>query len=160
MRTGVTTGELARVAGVSTDTLRHYESKGVIAPPPRAANGYRLYPPETLPRVQLIRRALGIGFTLEELAPLLRSRDRGGAPCAEVRQLAARKLGEVEERLGELIALRDTLVDTLKVWDARLTSTPAGKRARLLESLQPNVRNGATRPAAFSTSTKRKEPKR
>jgi DNA-binding transcriptional MerR regulator len=92
---GYTPAQLARAAGVSTDTLRHYESRSLIPTPPRAANGYRTYPADTLARVQLIRRALAIGFTIDELARVLRSRDRGEVPCAGVRDLAARKIGEV-----------------------------------------------------------------
>ena len=97
-------GELARAAGVSTDTLRHYERKGVLARPRRSRNGYREYPPEALERVLLVRRALGVGFTLAELARILRVRDRGGAPCREVRELAAAKLAGVEEQLRALAA--------------------------------------------------------
>src|ERR1700754_1035172 len=54
----VRAGELARAAGVSTDTLRHYERKGVLQKPRRSANGYREYPPDALARVLLVRRAL------------------------------------------------------------------------------------------------------
>ncbi len=54
----VRAGELARATGVSTDTLRHYERKGVLGRPRRSANGYREYPPEALERVLLVRRAL------------------------------------------------------------------------------------------------------
>jgi DNA-binding transcriptional MerR regulator len=64
----VRAGALARAAGVSTDTLRHYERKGVLGAPRRSANGYREYPPESLERVRLIRRALCFGLTLDELA--------------------------------------------------------------------------------------------
>lgn len=128
-------GELAKSAGVSTDTLRHYERKGVLARPRRTANGYRQYPPEALGRVLLVRRALAFGFTLDELARLLSARDRGGAPCRQVRSLAAAKLVEVEGRLAELIVLRDELRTTLEGWDARLAKTLDGDRASLLESL-------------------------
>jgi len=128
-------GSLAREAGVSTDTLRHYERKGVLPKPRRSPNGYREYPPEALARVLLVRRALVFGFTLDELARVLRARDRGGSPCREVRALAASKLAGVEARLGELAALRDELRATLDEWDARLSKTGKGVRANLLESL-------------------------
>ncbi len=85
-------GELARAANVSTDTLRHYERKGVLTKPRRSRNGYREYPPEALARVRLVRRALGVGFTLDELAQILKEREKGGAPCRAVRTLAAGKL--------------------------------------------------------------------
>jgi DNA-binding transcriptional MerR regulator len=59
-------GELAQLAGVSPDTLRHYERKGLLAAPHRSPNGYREYPASALDRVRLIRRALAVGFTLSD----------------------------------------------------------------------------------------------
>jgi DNA-binding transcriptional MerR regulator len=154
-------GELARRAGVSPDTLRHYEVKGVIQRPPRQANGYRSYPIETLGRVQVVRRALTIGFTLDELAKILCVRERGGVPCRKVRDLAAGKLAVIEARLQELRALRDELQSTLKDWDARLAKTPSHRPSHLLERL--NI-SEAARPAGrapFSTTaTKKKRGKK
>jgi DNA-binding transcriptional MerR regulator len=148
-------GELARLAGVSTDTLRHYERKGVLPAPQRAPNGYRRYPPEALARVRLVRRALGVGFTLAELATILRARERGRAPCREVRALAARKLAQVEARLEELLALREELRQTLGDWDARLTRVADGERAGLLEALTTrNSAVAAPRKRLFSTNGK------
>lgn len=128
-------GELARSAGVSTDTLRHYERKGVLPRPRRSGNGYREYPRDALRRVLLVRRALAVGFTLDELARLLKARERGAAPCREVRALAVSKLAAVEERLRELALLRDELRATLDDWDLRLERAKGGERAGLLESL-------------------------
>jgi MerR family mercuric resistance operon transcriptional regulator len=151
-----TAGELARAASVSTDTLRHYERKGVIGRPLRGANGYRQYPPATLNRVRLVRRALGIGFTLDELAAILKLRERGGTPCREVRRLAGEKLATMEERLQELMELRDELRATLKEWDARLAKTAKGNRAGLLETLPPRAPRRNQSAAKFSTNNKRK----
>jgi DNA-binding transcriptional MerR regulator len=128
-------GELARACGVSTDTLRHYERVGVLARPHRTRAGYRQYPAEALARVKLVRRALSLGFSLSELARILRTRERGGAPCREVRALAAEKLVEVERQLSDLTALRDHLRRLLVEWDERLGATPEGMRAGLLEAL-------------------------
>jgi DNA-binding transcriptional MerR regulator len=155
-------GELARQAGVSADTVRHYERKGVIARPPRGANGYRKYPEETVARVRLIRGALGLGFTLDDLAGVLRIRDRGGVPCGRVRALAAAKLEEVEARLRELVSLRNDLRSALRTWDMELAKTPAGKRAGLLDALPARKPAGAKRSAPFSTNQNkpRKQTKR
>jgi DNA-binding transcriptional MerR regulator len=128
-------GELAELAGVSTDTLRHYERKGVLARPLRKANDYRQYPVTAPHQVRLIRRALAVGFTLDELATVLGVRARGGAPCAEVRALAAAKLSDVETRLREMVELRNELGAVLKDWDARLKHRAPGQLAYLLESL-------------------------
>lgn len=67
-------GELAKAAGISTDTLRHYERKGVLPRPRRSRNGYREYPKEALERVGMIRQALAVGFTLDELSAVFKIR--------------------------------------------------------------------------------------
>ena len=82
-----------------------------------------------------MRRALALGFTLAELARILRVKDRGGAPCREVRALAAGKLEQVEQQLQDLAVLRDHLRGLLADWDNKLKGTPEGKRAHLLEML-------------------------
>jgi len=128
-------GELARQTGVSTDTLRHYERMGVLPPPRRLDNSYREYPPQALDRVMLVRRALTMGFTLSELARILKERDRGGAPCRQVRALAVEKLAQLERQIADAQLLRDQLRSTLKAWDKRLSSTPRGQPARLLDTL-------------------------
>ena len=128
-------GELAELAGVSTDTLRHYERMGLIPRPPRSANGYRHYPVETSDRVRLVQRALAVGFSLEELSRILGQRDNGKAPCREVRALAQAKLTDLERRLAELESLRRELKTILEDWDLRLAQTEPGGRANLLISL-------------------------
>ena len=128
-------GELAKLAGVSADTLHHYDKMGVLPAPVRLDNGYREYPAAALDRVLLIRRALGLGFTLGELAPLLAARDTGKTPCKEVRSLAVKKLREVEQRLKALTLLRDQLRELVASWGTRLADTPEGTQARLLDNL-------------------------
>lgn len=131
----IASGELARLAGVSPDTLRHYERVGVLQKPARSENNYRAYPESALPRVLLVRRALAFGFSLAELAIVLKERERGAPPCRKVRALAAEKLASTEIRLLELTRLRDDLRKLLETWDQKLESAPEGSPARLLESL-------------------------
>jgi len=122
----LSSGELAGLAGVSRDTLRHYERKGVLPRPRRGQNAYRRYPPEALQRVQLVRRALSVGFTLDELARVLKVRDVGGAPCEEVRKLAAQKLLNVQDQLRELTALRDDLQKNTERLGCAISSSSRG----------------------------------
>jgi DNA-binding transcriptional MerR regulator len=131
----LSSGQLARLCGISTDTLRHYERVGVLPRVPRTRSGYRQYPPEAQVRVMAVRRALALGFSLAELARIFRVRERGGAPCREVRRMAEGKLAEIEKRLAEMSALRDELRGLLEDWDKRLEATPEGTQARLLERL-------------------------
>jgi len=135
-------GELAKLAGVSSDTLRLYERKGLLPEPGRTPSGHRRYSPEALDRVRLVRAALGIGFTLDELSAILQERERGGAPCHQVRELAAEKLASLERRLGALVELRDRLKAVLKDWDRALARRPSSAPARLLEDLSDAVRPG------------------
>jgi DNA-binding transcriptional MerR regulator len=113
--------ELARLAGVSTDTLRYYERRGLLPTAPRSPSGYRLFPPKALARVQLIRSALSIGFWVNDLAGIFR-------------ELAVEKLLALEARLHELRSWRRTLRDTLAGWDSVLAKTPRHKQARLLKA--------------------------
>jgi len=126
---------MAAASGVSTDTLRHYERLGLLPNVQRTRAGYRQYAPEMLERVLLIQRALLIGFTLKDLAAALRQRERGGAPCRRVRTLVGDRLTDLERRLSELTELRDEMRALVREWDERLSETPAGSQARLLDML-------------------------
>jgi len=131
----LTPAALAELTGVSTDTLRHYERKGLLARPPRTDAGHRRYPAAAADRVRLIRRALVIGFSLAELARVLRQRERGGAPCREVRALVGTRRAALDRQIDELLVLRRDLDRLLAEWDRRLDATPPGHRANLLETL-------------------------
>jgi DNA-binding transcriptional MerR regulator len=129
-------GEIARQAGVSPDTIRHYERVGVLPHAPRTMAGYRRFSGHTIERVRLIRRALAIGFSLAELARILRVKDAGGIPCESVRTLARKKLQSLKEQIADLIRLRRQMQGVLRSWDRKLARAPQGKRAGLLESLK------------------------
>ena len=149
---------LARLTGVSTDTLRHYERLGLLPGTARTRAGYRRYQPETADRVRLIQRALAIGFSLKELAQVLGACQKGTPPCAHVRSLVGERLTALERRLEQLIDLRDELRVLIRDWDARLASTPPGQRARLLDMLEGRTLRNVGRPfraggaGAFSRS--------
>ena len=135
-------GQLARLAGVSSDTLRHYERLKLLAQPYRSPNGYRDYSPESLQRVQLIRSALKLGFSLPELQAILRVRDHGEAPCEKVRELAKSKRRQVVQQIADLIVLRNNLDRILRAWNDRLRRTAKGQPARLLENLPHDLGGG------------------
>ncbi|HEV3075817.1 MAG TPA: heavy metal-responsive transcriptional regulator [Thermoanaerobaculia bacterium] len=132
---GLRSGELARLAGVSKDTLRFYERRGLLEPPRRTSNNYRLFPGEAVERLRWIRSALAMGFTVEELCQITGARSRGQFPCHEVRSLAAAKLAIIEQRLREMKSFRDALRGLLADWAERLEATAPGQPARLLDDL-------------------------
>jgi DNA-binding transcriptional MerR regulator len=130
-------GQLARQTGVSTDTLRHYERLGLLPLPQRTAGNYREYPPTSPQRVELIRRALTIGFSLPELKTILAVRDKGGAPCRHVRDLLRSKIHNLDEQIRNLVSLRAEMNRLSGEWDKRLRQTKPGQVARLLENVPP-----------------------
>src|SRR6516225_2058259 len=153
-------GELARLAGVSSDTLRYYERQRLLPDVPRSASGYRLFPPEALARVRLIRGALSIGFSVRELAAIFGERDRGGAPCSRVRTLAADKLATLEAQLRDLQLWRRELKTTLAEWDRLLRKTPRGQRAGLLEAFvatHPTHQGRSSRVTALAGGNHQRE---
>ena len=150
-------GELARLAGVSPDTLRYYERCHLLPSVPRSAAGFRVFPPETLVRVRMIRSALSIGFSVAELSDIFRERNSGGAPCHRVRHLAAQKLAALEATLRELQSCRRELHKTLAEWDRLLAQTPHGKQARLLETFAATRPQSRTRRSPFGVLARGKE---
>ena len=128
-------GELARLSGVSPDTIRFYERKGLIVRPQRSQSGYRKFPVETLARVRMIRSALAVGFTIAELSNIFQIRDRGGNPCHKVQQLAKVKLKQIEDQMKALLRARKDLKGCVAEWENVLAHTGTETRARLLERL-------------------------
>jgi MerR family transcriptional regulator, Zn(II)-responsive regulator of zntA len=126
---------VADATGVSTDTLRHYERLGLLPETVRTRAGYRRYQPNAIDRVRLIQRALVVGFSLRELAAVLRRRESGEPPCRRVRALVGERLDGLDVRIEELTTLRDEMRLLLRDWDDRLAGTPPGQRARLLDML-------------------------
>jgi MerR family copper efflux transcriptional regulator len=149
-KTFLRSGELARLVGISVDTLRHYERVGVLRVPFRTEGNYRLYPRDAVDRVRLVRHALSIGFSLPELAKILGMRDKGGAPCRQVKALLENKLLQVDRQLEELKTLRGQLKMLVKDWHDRLEQTPDGQPARLLETLSPLSKKGKLNAAKNS----------
>lgn len=129
--------------GISPDTLRHYERMKLLPVPRRSPGNYRLYPRETADRVRLIRNALAIGFSLPELAKILKVRDAGGAPCRQVKGLLEEKVQHMNARIRDLAAMRDYLTTVLADWDKQLAHAK-GKPARLLETLVLPARSSET----------------
>lgn len=105
----LTIGELATRAGVNIQTVRYYERRGLMPKPARARSGYRQYRPEAADRLRFIRRAQGLGFSLEEIAELLALRVRHASACATVEARAREKISIVDRKIGELRRMKDTL---------------------------------------------------
>lgn len=128
-------GELARLTGVSPDTLRHYERIGILPPSQRTDSGYRIFPPTAVKRVQLAQRALQLGLSLKELSEILRIRDHGGVPCHRVLNVTEQKLSSLGQQIRELQQTQRYMRKLVREWRGKVENTPKGTRAMLLESL-------------------------
>jgi len=142
-------GALAKAAGVSPDTIRHYERIGVLPRASRTESGYRVYPASALERVLVVQRALRIGFTLAELAEVLKARDAGGAPCRRVYQLAQEKLKGIEADIEALKLTRRYVQKVLADWERRTQRAGPGQQSHLLYSLSDAVKNAGTPSSQF-----------
>lgn len=108
----LTVGKLGLRTGVTSDTVRFYERAGLLGIAQRSASGYRLYGAADVDRVRFIRRARDLGFSLEEVAQLLALSDGQGAP--HIRELAEKRLSEMDRRLEEITRVREALLTLLE----------------------------------------------
>lgn len=104
-----TIGELSRRTGVKVETIRYYESSGIMPDPPRSAGGYRKYRVEHLNRLRFIRRCRQLGFSMADIQGLLGLVDERGYTCAEVRTLTLAHADTVKDKIRDLKRLEKTL---------------------------------------------------
>src|SRR5262245_31315418 len=102
-------GQLAQRAGVGVETVRCYEREGLLEAPARRASGYREYGEGVVSRLQFIRRAKELGFTLREIKELLALSADPGATRADVRARARAKVADIEERVRDLLRIKAAL---------------------------------------------------
>ena len=115
-------GETAREAGVSVDTVRYYERRGLLPSPKRRQSGYRQYLDDSVTRIRFIKHAQELGFSLDEIADLLSLKLDPRAACGDVKRKAESKIAEIDGKIEMLRRMKDAL--------GSLTKTCAeGKRA-------------------------------
>ncbi len=103
-------GELSKLAETNNETLRFYESKGLLEEPRRSDAGYRLYTKSDVQRVQFIMRARRMGFSLKEIDELLSMRvTKEESTCGEVKDLAEKKLVAIDGKIAELNRMKGAL---------------------------------------------------
>lgn len=111
MAESLTIGRLAASGGVHVETVRYYQRRGLLPEPERPPGGTRRYGDADLSRLQFIRRAQAMGFSLDEIAELLKL--QGQRACARTQALTEHKLVDVRQRLQELRRLEQDLVQLI-----------------------------------------------
>ena len=120
MASELTIGRVAKLAGVNVETIRYYQRRRLLAEPDRPHMGYRRYPADIVKHIRFIKRAQALGFTLEEIAELLRLEE--ARACAETRALAAHKMRLIDRKLTGLAAMRKALAALVQQCDMKQPS--------------------------------------
>jgi MerR family mercuric resistance operon transcriptional regulator len=111
MTESMTIGNLAKAAGVNVETIRYYQRIGLVDEPDKPPQGYRRYPASIIDRIQFIKRAQDLGFTLNEITDLLSLNDGN---CEEARAIAEHKLEGIHRRIEDLTAMQSELTRLVK----------------------------------------------
>jgi len=117
--------ELASLTGVSAKAIRFYEAAGVLPPPERGANGYRLYTADAVEMLRFIKQAQGLGLTLAEIKEIVAIRQGGRPPCSHVDRLLREKAAELDRKLSDLVMLRRRIRQSLAAWGRRSVRSAA-----------------------------------
>ena len=110
-------GEVARDSGIGIEALRFYERSGLLGRPGRTESGYRVYDAAVLKRLDFIKRAQVLGFSLSEIKRIIADKQAGKSPCLEVRDIVRHRLEELDERMKEMRRYRRELGGALAKWE-------------------------------------------
>ncbi len=110
-------GEVAKHSGIGIEALRFYERGGLLGRPGRTESGYRVYDAVVLKRLDFIKRAQVLGFSLSEIKRIIADKQAGKSPCLEVRDIVRHRLEELDERMKEMRRYRRELGGALTKWE-------------------------------------------
>lgn len=136
-RLSYTISALAHDANVTIETIRFYQRKGLLLTPPKPLGGIRRYDHGALARLRFIRAAQRLGFTLDEVAQLLKLED--GMHCDEARQIAEQRLSDISQRIADLQCMASTLAEVIVCCE----SPAKDIRCPLINSLQLSANRAA-----------------
>jgi MerR family copper efflux transcriptional regulator len=141
--TALKIGEVSKLSGIGIEALRFYEKSGLLERPSRTESGYRLYDAGVLERLDFIKRAQVLGFSLDEIKRIISEKRAGQSPCAEVREIVRQRLQELDERMKEMRRYRNELAKALSEWDA--AGDIAGHICGLIEGTEMESRMSASK---------------
>jgi MerR family transcriptional regulator, copper efflux regulator len=151
-------GEVSRESGVGIEALRFYEKQGLLNHATRTRSGYRLYGEEVLERLEFIKRAQVLGFSLAEIAHIIKEKESGKNPCFEVREIVRARLEDLDERIKEMRRYRKDLATALAEWDK--AREKEGEVCGLIEGTA--VSHGLPKPQRWKREQRaaRRQPRR
>lgn len=145
-------GEVAKLSGIGIEALRFYERSGLLGRPGRTQSGYRVYDTAVLQRLDFIKRAQVLGFSLDEIKRIIADKQAGRSPCREVREIVRHRLEELDERMKEMRRYRRELGAALAQWEE--TGELDGHVCGLIEGTE--IEHSNPTPRGLSKNKKRK----
>jgi DNA-binding transcriptional MerR regulator len=122
-KSGIQIGRLSEQTGLSVDAIRFYEKQRLLERPPRTEGGFRLFTAKDLERIQFIRRARQLGFSLSEIRDLLVLQRDEGETCSHMRVLLQAKVVTVRNKIRELGVLEEQLTKSLRKCERKLKAS-------------------------------------
>lgn len=102
-------GQVAKKSRVGVETVRFYESEGLIALPKRSASGYRQYSESIVEQIQFILHAKKLGFSLKEVRELIKLKRAPNARCKSIKMTASAKIADIQVKIDALEQMKTTL---------------------------------------------------
>jgi len=134
----MTVADISRLSGVTPHAVRYYARLGLLSPGRNPANGYRQFDRQDLARLRFIRQAQHLGFSLEEIADILKESGHGRSPCPRVREILQGRIEDNRKRLEELQDLQQRMERALAHWSDMPDGMPDGHSVcHLIESESP-----------------------
>ena len=124
MRSGIQIGRVSEQTGLSVDAIRFYEKQRLLERPPRTEGGFRLFSADDIQRIQFIRRAQHLGFSLLEIRELLVLQRDEGEACSHVRDVLRAKVSAVRDKIRQLGILEEQLAKSLRKCERKLRAAP------------------------------------
>lgn len=128
-------GKIAKSSNVRIDTIRYYETNGLIPKPKRSESGYRLFSENTVDRIHFIKKAQTLGFTLKEIKELLSLKANSKKSCSSVKVKAQVKMKEIKEKITVLENIYHSLNQLMKQCDSTLPIS----ECPILDSMTPEL---------------------
>ena len=127
--------ELADRCQVTTDAVRYYTRIGLLNPTREPSNGYKLYSEVDATRLDFIRRAKRLGYTLNEIAQIVSDAEQGESPCPRVRKIIQHRIGDIRHQLEDALQLLNRMEQAMTEWEQMPDGIPDGKTiCQLIES--------------------------
>lgn len=137
-------GELAKAAGTSKDTVRHYVELGLLRAHKNPENGYQIFDGIALSRLNFIKTARGLGLSLPDIESIFADAMHEQSPCPRVRQLMTKRIAATREHIAKLSALCERMEQAIGEWRHMPDSVPNGESlCKLIESqwTEPSAQN-------------------